>query len=74
MASYAWRGRNARGELISGQVEAADDNAVADQLLAGGVTPVQIQAVSARNVLAGVGSSQAGLWQALRQRAHHCRA
>ena len=65
MASYAWRGRNARGELISGQVEAADDNAVADQLLAGGVTPVQIQPATARTVVSGANST----WQALRQRA-----
>jgi MSHA biogenesis protein MshG len=63
MASYAWKGRNPRGELISGTVDAADDNAVADQLLAGGVTPVLIQAVS--KVVAATGAPST--WQALRQ-------
>lgn len=43
MARFAYRGRNARGELVSGRLEAADSGAVADQLLAGGVTPVDIR-------------------------------
>ncbi len=45
MATWAWRGRNGRGELVSGTSEGDSDSAVADQLLAGGVTPVQITAV-----------------------------
>ena len=44
MASYAWKGRDRRGDLVSGQTDAADENAVAEQLLAGGVTPVAIEA------------------------------
>lgn len=43
MQSYAWKGRNARGELIDGVTDAEDENAVADQLLAGGLTPVEIK-------------------------------
>ncbi len=42
MATYGWRGRNARGELVKGQLEALTESSVADQLLAIGVTPVHI--------------------------------
>ncbi|MCD2343110.1 type II secretion system F family protein [Ideonella azotifigens] len=42
MATYAWRGRNSRGELITGNSEAESDNIVADQLLASGVTPIAV--------------------------------
>jgi MSHA biogenesis protein MshG len=45
MAIYSWRGRNARGELVQGQIEAMTENAVADQLLAVGVSPVDIAAL-----------------------------
>jgi len=43
VATYAWRGRNPRGELISGTLDAATEVAVADQLMSGGVTPVEIR-------------------------------
>ncbi len=62
MQAYAWRGRNGRGELISGTTDAVSDAAVADQLLANGVTPVQI--APARRAPAAAGSA----WQALRTR------
>jgi MSHA biogenesis protein MshG len=42
MAIYAWRGRNALGEAVSGQLEAMTEGSVAEQLVAGGVVPVQI--------------------------------
>ena len=42
MPAYAWRGRNARGELVQGQLEAVAEGGVADQLLAMGVAPVFI--------------------------------
>jgi MSHA biogenesis protein MshG len=42
MASYAWRGRNNRGEAVSGELEAMTEGGVADQLLAIGVAPVHI--------------------------------
>jgi MSHA biogenesis protein MshG len=44
MAIYAWRGRNAQGELIQGKLEALSEDGVADQLLAMGLVPVQIEA------------------------------
>jgi MSHA biogenesis protein MshG len=49
MPSYAWRGRNARGELVTGSTEAESDNALADQLLLGGVTPIEVKPVVVRN-------------------------
>jgi MSHA biogenesis protein MshG len=45
---FAYRGRNARGELVTGTVEAGDQGAVADQLLSTGVTPVDISTSTAR--------------------------
>jgi len=43
MPSFAYTGRNARGELIKGRIEGNDSSAVADQLLSSGITPVDIQ-------------------------------
>ncbi len=73
MATWAWRGRNGRGELMTGTLEGADDHAVADQLLAGGVTPVAIEPARAAVVAAGAALGAAGqdarsALQALRQR------
>jgi MSHA biogenesis protein MshG len=45
---FAYRGRGARGELVTGTIEAADQGAVADQLINTGVTPVDIRAAPAR--------------------------
>jgi len=39
---FAYKGRNARGELMQGVLEAADSGAVADQLFGTGVTPIEI--------------------------------
>jgi len=61
MSSFAWKGRNPRGELVEGVIDAPDDAAVADQLLASGVSPV---AISPRSE--ALGTSSAGAWQALR--------
>jgi len=55
MATFAWRGRNARGELVQGQLEAAGENAVADQLVSVGVSPVHIATVT--EVIEGHGDS-----------------
>ena len=44
MTQFAYRGRNSRGDLVVGRLEAADSGAVADQLLSTGITPVQIDA------------------------------
>ncbi len=61
MPIYAWRGRNAQGELVQGQLEAVSEDGVADQLLAMGLTPVAITA-AAESVTTGPG------WWALLQR------
>ena len=42
MPVYAWRGRNARGEAVQGQLDAMTEGAVADQLISIGVAPVHI--------------------------------
>jgi len=47
MPVFAYRGRGARGELVTGTLEAPDQGAVADQLINTGVTPVDIQATAA---------------------------
>ncbi|MGH9817105.1 MAG: type II secretion system F family protein [Candidatus Acidiferrales bacterium] len=52
MPNYAYRGRDARGGLVSGKLEGADSGAVADQLLAIGVTPVDIQPIAASTPIA----------------------
>lgn len=42
MQSFAWKGRNNRGELVSGVIDADGQDAVAAQLMAGGVVPIAI--------------------------------
>jgi len=42
VALYQWRGRNGRGEAVSGELDATSESAVADQLMAIGVAPVHI--------------------------------
>ena len=42
MANFAYRGRNARGDLVTGTLEGADSGAIADHLFNIGVTPVEI--------------------------------
>ena len=61
MSAFAWKGRNARGELVEGVIDADDDAAVADQLLATGVSPVSIAAKAQ-----AIGASTGSAWQALR--------
>ncbi|HEX8406271.1 MAG TPA: type II secretion system F family protein [Duganella sp.] len=42
MPFFAYKARNARGELMQGVLEAPDSGAVADQLFTTGVTPIEI--------------------------------
>ncbi|MBC7683993.1 MAG: type II secretion system F family protein [Bdellovibrionales bacterium] len=42
MPFFAYKGRNARGEMLQGVLEGADSGAVATQLFATGITPVDI--------------------------------
>jgi len=46
LAGFLYRGRNVRGELVTGRLDGADSGAVADQLMTSGVTPVEIRAAS----------------------------
>ncbi|RZL40355.1 MAG: type II secretion system F family protein [Rubrivivax sp.] len=43
MSNFAFRGRNGRGELVEGIVDAPTSDAVATQLMASGVVPVSIE-------------------------------
>jgi MSHA biogenesis protein MshG len=61
---FAYKGRDARGELMTGVLEAADDAACADQLFGSGVTPVEI--TTARGP--GKGVDGKGLWERLTQK------
>lgn len=47
MPLFAYKGRNARGELMQGVLEANDSGAVADQLFSTGVTPIEINVTKA---------------------------
>jgi len=42
MPYFAYKARNARGELLTGIVEGVDSGAVADQLFGSGATPIEI--------------------------------
>ena len=43
MPAFQWQGRNARGQLVDGRVEADDSDAVAEQLLRLDITPIEIE-------------------------------
>ncbi len=62
MPIYAWRGRNAQGELMQGQLEALTEDGVADQLLAMGLAPVHIEP------LTQAVSEGPGWWEHLQRR------
>ncbi|HEX9174273.1 MAG TPA: type II secretion system F family protein [Telluria sp.] len=64
MPFFAYKGRNARGELMQGVLEGADSGAVADQLFGTGVTPIEIAVTTRR---AGAGAGQ-GWWQRLSEK------
>jgi MSHA biogenesis protein MshG len=67
MPFFAYKGRNARGELMQGVLEGLDAGAVADQLFGTGVTPVEI--VATRRTSAGAGSGGMGdAWRRLREK------
>ena len=58
MPFFAYKARNARGELMQGVIESADSGAVADQLFNTGITPVEIIA-TAKPAVKGEG----GWWE-----------
>lgn len=47
MGNFAFKGRNGRGELVEGVLDGSSADAVAAQLMAGGVVPVSIEATAA---------------------------
>src|SRR6267142_2584556 len=55
MPFFAYRGRNARGELVRGVLENSDSGAVDDQLLNSGVSPIDISPASGPQAPAGEG-------------------
>lgn len=65
MPYFAYKGRNARGELMQGVLEAADSGAVADQLFGTGVTPVEIVATRRKAASSGGVSDT---WRRLREK------
>jgi len=62
---FAYKGRNGRGELLAGVLEGADSGAVADQLFATGVTPVEITETTDR---APGKSGWSQLWEKLTEK------
>jgi MSHA biogenesis protein MshG len=62
---FAYRGRNARGELMQGVLEGLDAGAVADQLFGTGVTPLEITQTNKKVTTAGGAGRDDGLWQRL---------
>ena len=66
MPFFAYKGRNARGELMQGVLEAADAGACADQLFGTGVTPLDITPTTRKATTAGGGAGADGnLWARL---------
>jgi MSHA biogenesis protein MshG len=62
---FAYKGRNARGELLQGVLEGADSGAVANQLFGSGVTPIDISLTSRAATAAG---AQLGWWARLSEK------
>ena len=64
MPFFAYKARNASGELLTGVMEGADSGAVADQLFSTGATPVEILATK-KAVTTG---TDIGWWQKLTEK------
>ncbi|NNG23204.1 type II secretion system F family protein [Telluria aromaticivorans] len=63
MAFFAYKARDARGELLQGILEGADSGAVADQLFGSGATPIEIN--PSRK---GPASKEGGAWARLTEK------
>ena len=64
MPFFAYKARNASGELLTGVMEGADSGAVADQLFSTGATPVEILATKK----AATTGADIGWWQRLTEK------
>lgn len=65
MAVFAYKGRDAHGELVRGTLEGTDSGMVADQLLGTGITPTEIKAHGVEAVAVHKGAS---LWSRLNEK------
>jgi len=63
---FAYKGRNSRGELMQGVLEGADSGAVANQLFATGVTPVEITVTN--KVAVNPANSGVSTWERLTEK------
>ncbi|TVQ31327.1 MAG: type II secretion system F family protein [Wenzhouxiangella sp.] len=61
MSGYVWQGRNSRGQLVSGRVDAEDMDRVAEQLLKLDITPISIDQSAEKIDQAGSLSARLGL-------------
>jgi len=64
LPTFAYRGRNARGEQVRGTLEGADSGAIAEQLFNTGITPVEIDVAAERAAAAAGGPTW---WDRLRE-------
>jgi MSHA biogenesis protein MshG len=62
MPFFAYKGRNARGELTQGVLEGVDSGAIADQLFGTGVTPLDIVPTTRK---ASAEADGGGMWERL---------
>jgi MSHA biogenesis protein MshG len=66
MPFFAYKGRDARGELMQGVLEGADSGAVADQLAGSGIIPLEITPTTRKATTPGTsGGAGEGLWERL---------
>jgi MSHA biogenesis protein MshG len=66
MPFFAYKGRNARGELMQGVLEGPDSGAIADQLFGTGVTPVEI--LPTRRGATSQGGGLQDFWRRLKEK------
>lgn len=64
MPFYAYKGRNARGELMQGVLEGVDSGAIADQLFSTGITPIDISETSG----AALANREMSVWERLTEK------
>jgi len=65
MATFAYKGRSSRGELVQGTLEGSDTGAIANQLFNIGITPVEINPSEGMRRVTDKSSS---LWNSLNQK------
>ena len=66
MPFFAYKGRNARGELMQGVLEGADSGVIADQLFGTGVTPLDITPTTRKATTPGnAAGANDSLWERL---------